>query len=70
MKTRGVWSNEANMAFESTLKAWAAKNQFKLDAEGWPRISNWEALKASGSVRSEGRDYVVEDGDVLLFHHQ
>ena len=30
----------------------------------------WEALKASGSVRSEGRDYVVEDGDVLLFHHQ
>lgn len=30
----------------------------------------WEMLKATGSVRSEGKEYVVMDGDVLLFHHQ
>jgi GTP-binding protein YchF len=28
---------------------------------------SWAAIKAAGRLRSEGRDYVVQDGDVILF---
>ncbi len=28
---------------------------------------SWEAAKAAGKVRAEGKDYVVKDGDVMLF---
>ena len=45
------WSSDEKSAFESTLKAWAVKKQFRLDAKGWPRISDWEALKAAILVR-------------------
>jgi len=31
------------------------------------RIGSWSQAKDSGHVRSEGRDYVVQDGDVMLF---
>lgn len=30
---------------------------------------NFAGAKAAGRVRSEGRDYVVQDGDVILFFH-
>ncbi|MDX1614631.1 MAG: redox-regulated ATPase YchF [Candidatus Promineifilaceae bacterium] len=28
---------------------------------------SWAALKAAGALRSEGKEYVVQDGDVILF---
>ena len=41
------WSSEEKSVFESTLKAWAVKKQFRLDKNGWPRIKDWEGLKAA-----------------------
>ena len=32
------------------------------------RTGSWAELHRTGKVRSEGRDYQVQDGDVLLFH--
>jgi ribosome-binding ATPase len=31
------------------------------------RLEGWKAAREQGAVRSEGREYVVQDGDVLLF---
>ncbi len=31
------------------------------------RLGGWKGARDVGSVRSEGRDYVVRDGDVMLF---
>jgi ribosome-binding ATPase len=31
------------------------------------RLGGYKAARESGAVRSEGRDYVVQDGDILLF---
>jgi hypothetical protein len=41
------WSSDEKSVFESTLKAWAVKKQFRLDKNGWPRISDWEGLKTA-----------------------
>ena len=29
----------------------------------------WHLLKEDGKVRLEGRDYIVQDGDVIIFRH-
>ena len=31
------------------------------------RLGGYKGAREAGAVRSEGRDYVVQDGDVLLF---
>jgi ribosome-binding ATPase YchF (GTP1/OBG family) len=31
------------------------------------RVGSYKAAREQGLVRSEGRDYVVQDGDILLF---
>lgn len=31
------------------------------------RVSGWKAAREQGLVRSEGKEYVVQDGDVILF---
>ena len=31
------------------------------------RLGSWKAAREQGQVRSEGREYVVQDGDILLF---
>ncbi|MFQ5810044.1 MAG: DUF933 domain-containing protein [Armatimonadota bacterium] len=31
------------------------------------RIGSWSEARDNGHVRMEGRDYVVQDGDVMLF---
>ncbi len=33
------------------------------------RFGGWEGSKAQGKVRLEGRDYTVDDGDVMIFRH-
>jgi len=35
--------------------------------EEFVRAGSYKAAREQGLVRSEGRDYVVQDGDVLLF---
>jgi ribosome-binding ATPase YchF (GTP1/OBG family) len=30
-------------------------------------VGSYKAAREQGLVRSEGRDYVVKDGDILLF---
>jgi ribosome-binding ATPase YchF (GTP1/OBG family) len=30
---------------------------------------SWAAAREKATVRLEGKDYVVEDGDVILFRH-
>lgn len=43
----------------------------RADAVQWDTLVDAGSMKAArdaGLVRSEGKDYVVEDGDVLLFH--
>jgi GTP-binding protein YchF len=31
------------------------------------RVGSWKAAREQGAVRSEGREYLVKDGDILLF---
>ena len=31
------------------------------------QLAGWKGAREKGSVRSEGKEYVVADGDVLLF---
>ena len=36
-------------------------------ADDFIRVGGWKPARERGLVRSEGRDYVVADGDVILF---
>ena len=31
------------------------------------RLEGWKGARESGAMRSEGKEYVVQDGDVMLF---
>lgn len=35
--------------------------------EEFVRHAGWKGAREQGAVRSEGKEYVVRDGDVLLF---
>ena len=35
--------------------------------EEFMNLGGWKGAKEKGAVRSEGKEYVVQDGDVLLF---
>ena len=44
----------------------------RAEAINWQDLINaggWTQAKAAGQVRMEGKDYVVQDGDVLMIHH-
>src|SRR6202050_200855 len=48
------------------------KKFIKADVVGWQELlaaGSWGAAKEKGQVRLEGREYVVKDGDVVLFRH-
>eukprot|EP01050_Picozoa_sp_SAG11_P039838 SAG11_NODE_16974_length_532_cov_1.064665_1_plen_56_part_00 len=32
-------------------------------------LGGWAGAKAAGELRAEGKDYVIEDGDVCVFLH-
>ncbi len=47
------------------------KGFIKADVVDWKdfvTLGGWSKLKESGKLRLEGKDYVVEDGDVIYFH--
>ncbi len=46
------------------------KGFIKADVSGWEDIVNhngWQGARENGKVRMEGKTYVVQDGDVMLF---
>lgn len=38
-----------------------------VDFKDFIEVGGWKACRESGKVRSEGRDYIVKDGDVIEF---
>jgi len=32
-------------------------------------VGSWEKARSSGIVRSEGKEYIVQDGDVMEIKH-
>ena len=47
------------------------KGFVKADVANWQdfiEFSGWAGIKTSGKLRLEGKDYVVQDGDVIYFH--
>ena len=47
------------------------KGFVKADVCGWKdfvQFNGWAHMKESGKLRLEGKDYVVQDGDVVYFH--
>jgi GTP-binding protein YchF len=49
------------------------ENKFiRAEAINWQELieaGGWTEAKAKGLVRMEGKDYVIQDGDVLVIHH-
>jgi hypothetical protein len=37
--------------------------------EDFVKFNGWEGAKRNGKVRLEGRDYIIKDGDVVIFKH-
>lgn len=47
------------------------KGFIKADVANWQdfvQYNGWSGIKTSGKLRLEGKDYVVQDGDVIYFH--
>jgi hypothetical protein len=48
------------------------KKFIKADVVDWQELlaaGSWGAAKEKGQVRLEGREYIMKDGDVVLFRH-
>jgi len=44
----------------------------KAEIVDWKKLieaSSWSAARQNGWIRLEGKEYVVEDGDVIIFKH-
>jgi len=37
--------------------------------EDFAQLGNWNACKAQGKLRLEGKEYIVQDGDIMVFRH-
>ncbi len=65
---RGITAQEAAGAIHSDIQ----KNFIKADVVNWEdllKAGSFAAAREKARVRLEGKDYVVEDGDVILFRH-
>ena len=38
-----------------------------IDWESFVRLGSWANAREQGALRSEGKEYVIQDGDVVLF---
>ena len=48
------------------------KGFIRADTLGWQeyvQLGGWDKARSTGKVRSEGKEYEVQDGDVMLFRH-
>ena len=65
---RGVTAQEAAGAIHTDIQ----KNFIKADVVNWQdllKAGGFAAAREKGQVRLEGKEYVVQDGDVILFRH-
>ena len=65
---RGMTAAEAAGAIHSDIQ----RGFIKAEVVNWEDLlaaGNWSAAREAGKLRLEGRDYVVQDGDVILFRH-
>ena len=64
---RGTTAQEAAGEVHSDM----GRGFIRVDVVPWEElveVGSWSGLQREGRLRSEGRDYEVKDGDVLLFH--
>ena len=48
------------------------KGFIRAECINWENLYNsksWSNAKENGEIRSEGKDYIVEEGDVIIFRH-
>lgn len=72
-KEAKAWTIKANTA--APQAAAAIHNDFEkgfiaadvVAADDYISLGGWEAAKTAGKLRLEGRDYIVRDGDVMIF---
>jgi ribosome-binding ATPase len=65
---RGMTAQEAAGAIHTDIQ----KNFIKADVVNWQDLleaGSFAAAREKGQVRLEGKEYIVEDGDVILFRH-
>jgi hypothetical protein len=65
---RGISAAKAAGAIHSDIEA----HFIKAEVVRWEELlaaGSWAAARERAQVRLEGRDYIVEDGDVILFRH-
>lgn len=65
---RGMTAVEAAGAIHSDIQ----RGFIKAEVVGWIDLvaaGSWARAREAGKLRLEGRDYVVQDGDVILFRH-
>jgi ribosome-binding ATPase len=65
---RGKTAQEAAGAIHSDIQ----KNFIKADVVNWEdllKAGSFAAAREKGQVRLEGKEYIVQDGDVILFRH-
>ncbi|MFQ6099335.1 MAG: DUF933 domain-containing protein, partial [Armatimonadota bacterium] len=63
---RGSTAQEAAGKIHTDMAAGFQKAEV-IDFATLDEIGSWQTAKERGAVRSEGRDYVVREGDVMLF---
>lgn len=66
--TRGAKAPEAGAAIHSDFR----DKFIRAEVIAWEKLleaGSWAAAKEQGWVRTEGKDYVVQDGDVMEFRH-
>jgi len=65
---RGMTAQEAAGAIHSDIQ----KNFIKADVVNWEdllKAGSFAAAREKAQVRLEGKEYIVQDGDVILFRH-
>ena len=65
---RGMTAQEAAGAIHSDIQ----KNFIKADVVNWEELlkaGSFAAAREKAQVRLEGKEYIVQDGDVILFRH-
>jgi ribosome-binding ATPase len=66
--TRGMTAQEAAGAIHSDIQ----KNFIKADVVNWQDLlaaGSFAAAREKAQVKLEGKEYIVQDGDVILFRH-
>ena len=66
--TRGSSAPEAGAAIHNDFK----DKFIRAEVIGWDKLmlsGSWSAARDKGDIRTEGKEYIVRDGDVMVFLH-